>query len=254
MSGQRSKWKTEEIAQTFVEGVRGAIPGAALQLEVIREIIHAWSPLPSTILDLGCGDGVVGRMLLEEHPAAHVIFADFSEPMLEKLRSRIGSNQRATVLNLDFSTSAWSEGIDPEKPFDVIVSGFAIHHQPDRRKKRLYAEIHGLLKDGGIFLNLDQVSSPTSSITDLFDRFFLDHIRRFHASAGLGITMQEIEEAFFQDKKENMPAPAELQCRWLRSIGFQDVDCFYKTFELALFGGRKASGRGIRAHAAEPHR
>jgi len=27
--------------------------------------------------------------------------------------------------------------------------------------------------------------------------------------------------------------------RWLQEIGFADVDCYFKIFELALFGGRK---------------
>jgi len=252
MSEQHSKWQTSEIAETFVEGVRGAIPGAKLQLEVISKLVSSWCPLPFKILDLGCGDGILGRMLLEEYPEAHVIFADFSEPMLEKLRNKIGKNQRATLINTDFATSAWTEGIESEKPFDVIVSGFSIHHQPDERKRELYAEIYGLLRDGGLFLNLEQVSSATTSINELFDSFFLDHIRRFHANAGLNITMQEIEEAFFQDKKENIPAPVEAQCQWLRDIGFQDVDCFFKLFELALFGGRKTSSDRIQADAAGP--
>ena len=252
MNEQHSKWQTKEIAEAFVEGVREAIPGAKLQLEVISRIVSAWCPRPSRILDLGCGDGILGRMLLEEYSSAHVIFADFSEPMLQKLRKKIGDDQRATVVNVDFATSAWFKEIESEKPFDIIVSGFAIHHQPDERKKELYAEIDGLLSNGGIFLNLDQVSSATSSINELFDSFFLDHIRHFHANAGLDITMQEIEEAFFQDKKENIPAPVEMQCQWLRDIGFQDVDCFFKTFELALFGGRKTSNHGIQRTAAQP--
>jgi tRNA (cmo5U34)-methyltransferase len=29
----------------------------------------------------------------------------------------------------------------------------------------------------------------------------------------------------------------EDQCRWLRDIGFAEVDCFWKYFELAVFGG-----------------
>jgi hypothetical protein len=29
------------------------------------------------------------------------------------------------------------------------------------------------------------------------------------------------------------------QCQWLEAIGFVDVDCFFKLFELASFGGRK---------------
>jgi len=30
----------------------------------------------------------------------------------------------------------------------------------------------------------------------------------------------------------NILASVEEQCRWLRDIGFQDVDCFWKYFEL----------------------
>ena len=239
MNRQKSKWHTEEIAQTYLEGVRGAIPGASLQLELISKIVSTWRPLPFRILDLGCGDGILGRMLLGENPKAHLIFADFSEPMLGKVRSRTGTDQRVEIINIDFSTSAWAKRIELERPFDVIVSGFAIHHQPDERKRGLYAEIHGLLCRGGVFLNLDQVSSATDLIGELFDRFFLDHVRRFHTSARPSITMREIKEAYYQDKKENIPAPVETQCGWLRDIGFRDVDCFFKTLELALFGGRK---------------
>lgn len=242
MNEQRTKWKTEEIAQTFVEGVRGAIPAAKLQLELIGEIVRAWCPRPSRILDLGCGDGILGRMLLEFYPSSEAIFGDFSEPMLDRLRDRLGGRPRATVINLDFSTPSWAEGIGPEQPFDLIVSGFAVHHQPDQRKKELYAEVFGLLREGGLFLNLDQVSSATPEINSFFDWFFLENIRRFHAGAGLDVGMNEIEKAFFQDKKENMPAPVDLQCRWLRDIGFKDVDCFFRLLELALFGGRKPAG------------
>lgn len=239
-----SSWQAGQTAKVYVEGVRAAIPGAALQLEVIRSVAAAWRPLPSRILDLGCGDGVLGRMLLDEYPAARVVFADFSEPMLEKVRGLVGSDPRAGIVNADFSAPGWAGKIEQEKPFDLIVSGFAIHHQPDERKQSLYAEIHGLLSDGGVFLNLDQVSSATAPIGELFDSFFLENMRRFVEEAGPGITMSEIENAYYRDKKENIPAPVGTQCRWLHETGFQDVDCFFKTFELALFGGRKAQVNG----------
>lgn len=122
-----------------------------------------------------------------------VIFADFSEPMLRKLRDRIGGNERARAINLDFATSAWVKGVDSETPFDVIVSGFAIYHQPDDRKRALYAEIYELLNAGGLFMNLDQVSSATAAVGKLFDRFFLDYIRRFHANAGPTVTTENSE-------------------------------------------------------------
>ena len=246
MSKQKSKWQSREVAQIFLEGVRGAIPGAMLQLEVLSKIIDVWSPHPSRILDLGCGDGALGRMLLREFPMAHVVFADFSEPMLDALRKQIGNNRQATVIHADFSASAWAQGLADEKPLDVVVSGFAIHHQPDHRKKELYAEIYGRLADGGLFLNLDHVSSATPAGTALFDSLFVDHLLRFHRNVTPNKTRREVEQTYYQrpDKAENILAPVETQCQWLRHIGFEDVDCFFKVLELALFGGRKASKAG----------
>ncbi|MCX5814324.1 MAG: class I SAM-dependent methyltransferase [Proteobacteria bacterium] len=243
MNEQHSKWQAKELAQTFLEEIRGAIPGANFQLEVLSKILSIWCPLPSRILDLGCGDGILGRMLLDTYPTVHVIFADFSEPMLEALRKQIGNNHRTTIIKIDFATPAWAKGFEVEKAFDVIVSGFAVHHQPDDRKRKLYAEIYGLLSEGGVFLNLEQVSSMTPSGSALFDSFFVDHLLRFNRDKAPGKTKQEIEEAYYQrpGKKENILAPVETQCQWLREIGFQDVDCFFKLFELALFGGRKTS-------------
>jgi len=254
MNDQHSKWQTKELAQTFLEGVRGAIPGADFQFEVLRKIVSVWCPLPSKIVDLGCGDGALGRMLLEVYPTAHMIFADFSEPMLEALRRQIDTNQRATVIKTDFATPAWAKRFGIEKPFDVIVSGFAIHHQPDDRKRELYAEIYGLLSEGGVFLNLDHVSSATPSGSALFDSFFVDHLLRFHRDTTPNKTRREIEEAYYQrpDKRENILAPVETQCQRLREIGFQDVDCFFKVFELALFGGRKASNEPTQSTAGTP--
>jgi len=241
MNRKDSKWQTKELAKTFLEGVRGAIPAADLQLEVLNKIVSMWCPAPSEILDLGCGDGILGRMLLDLYATAHVTFVDFSEPMLEAAKKQINNDERATIIEADFSSSAWVKGFETGRLFDVIVSGFAIHHQADDRKRVLYTEIHGLLREGGVFLNLEHVSSTTPSGSALFDSFFVDHLLRFHADAAPSRTKEEIEAEYYQrpDKEENILASVETQCAWLHDIGFQDVDCFFKVFELALFGGRK---------------
>lgn len=241
MNGTKSQWQTEQQAAAYLEGVRGAIPGADLQLEMIQRIIEAWCPEVSKILDLGCGDGILGRKLLERFPTAHVTFADFSEPMLAAAKDKLTDLSRAVVCKADFSESTWWDEVSRWSPFDVIVSGFAIHHQPDARKKQLYAEFHAHLSPGGIFLNLEHVSSPTPSCEKLFEDTFVEYLYRYQRSINPGTTREEIESAFRNrpDKEENILAPVDVQCDWLREMGFEDVDCFFKLFELALFGGRK---------------
>ncbi len=85
----KSEWQTEVLATRFLEQVRGAIPSAELQLEILGRIAKAWQPRPALILDLGCGDGLLGRLLLDMFPSARGIFVDFSGPMLQALRAKL---------------------------------------------------------------------------------------------------------------------------------------------------------------------
>lgn len=243
MKRPKSEWQTKELATAFLGGVRGAIPGSALQLAVIEKIVRAWCSAPARILDLGCGNGILGRLLLEFFPDAHGVFVDFSDPMLDAAQANLSGIQRADFIKADFGTSHWIDSVGSHKPFDIVVSGFAIHHQPDRRKLELYSEIYKLLSPGGVFLNLEHVAPATAAGTRLFDEFFVDHLHSYHSRSDAGKTREMVAEIYYNrpDKKENMLAPLDDQCEWLREIGYEDVDCFFKVFELALFGGRKPS-------------
>jgi tRNA (cmo5U34)-methyltransferase len=245
MRKPKSEWQTKELSTAFLEGVRGAIPAADLQLSVIGKVVQFWCERPSHILDLGCGNGILGRVLLDIFPAAIGVFVDFSEPMLDAARKNLGNRLQTRILQADFSTPQWTDVVASHQPFDVVVSGFAIHHQSDERKKELYAEIFDLLSPGGVFLNLEHVASPSTAVGKLFDEFFIDHLQDFHARSNPAGSRQDVADKYYQrpDKKENILAPVEEQCCWLRNLGYRDVDCFFKIFELALFGGRKAFGK-----------
>jgi len=235
-----SRWQSREVATLFLEGVRGALPQAALQLELVGHIISRWRPAPRAILDLGCGDGAVGRFLLGRFPGSEVFFLDFSDPMLEGARRHLSGVAAATIVKADFSTPGWLSSVQTAGRFDVVVSGFAIHHQPDGRKRELYQEVAGVLSPGGVFLNLEHVASATGAGEELFDAYFIRHLFEFHRRKDPATTLARVEGTYYNrpDKVENKLAPVETQCRWLREIGFADVDCFFKVFELALFGGR----------------
>ena len=90
MTQAKSRWQTEELATAFLQGVRGAIPGADLQLAVLAKIVQIWCESPAVMLDLGCGDGILGRYLLGRFPNAAGIFADFFGPYAEGCTSGNG--------------------------------------------------------------------------------------------------------------------------------------------------------------------
>ncbi len=63
-----SLWKTKELSETFLKNVRGAIPLAETQIEVILKIVKIWNPEIKNVIDLGCGDGILGRFIQSEFP------------------------------------------------------------------------------------------------------------------------------------------------------------------------------------------
>ena len=87
-------WKTEEISKTFLEGVRGAIPLAAEQIDVMLRMIKIAQPNVKSFLDLGCGDGVLGRAVHWQYPEAKGVFIKVFELAL------FGGRRPSEVLEL----------------------------------------------------------------------------------------------------------------------------------------------------------
>ncbi len=127
------------------------------------------------------------------------------------------------------------------QPFNLVLSGLAIHHLPDGRKKELYQEIFDMLTPGGLFVNLEHVAPKSEWAKQAFDDFFVDSLWSHHQKRGGTKTRDAVGKEWYHrpDKTENTLASVEVQCQWLQEIGFVDVDCFFKVFQLALFGGKK---------------
>ena len=166
------------------------------------------------ILDLGTGDGRLLALVREQHPDTEAVALDFSPAMLEAVRKRFAGIAAVTVVarNLDHPLPSLGK-------FDAVISSFAIHHLVHERKRTLYAEIYDLLNSGAVFCNLEHVASPTP-------RLHQEFLRR------IGFTVET-------EDPSNKLLDFETQLRWLREIGFVDVDCHWKWRELALLAGRR---------------
>lgn len=234
-------WKLPPIVNRFLS-YRSAIPLAQEQIGVMMSILKTREQPVESFLDLGCGDGILGAAALGEYPSAHGVFVDFSEPMLQQARE--GLKEYADQLefeNLDYGDPAWVNRISSQGPFDAVLSGFSIHHQPDDRKREVYAEIYSLLKPAGWFINIEHVSSAAQLNVDLFESHYTSAQYAIEKQSGGTRTLREIEHEYRNrpDKDANILAPTELQCDWLRGIGYEEVDCYFRIYELAVFGGRK---------------
>jgi tRNA (cmo5U34)-methyltransferase len=234
-------WKLPDIVNRFLS-YRSAIPLAQEQIGVMMSILKTREQPVENFLDLGCGDGILGAAILGSYPSAHGVLADFSEPML--LQAREGFKEYASQLdfmNLDYGDKAWVNQMQTHAPFDAIVSGYSIHHQPDARKREVYQEIFSLLKPGGWFINIEHIAAESQTSVNLFDKHVIDAHYAIEQKNGGTKTRDEIADIFMNrpDKAANILLSVNTQCDWLRELGYEEVDCYMRIFELAVFGGRK---------------
>ena len=171
------------------------------------------------ILDLGTGDGrllalVLREQVKREHPNPEAVAIDFSPAMIEAAKKRFAGDSSVAV-----ETHNLDNPLPDQGKFDAVISCFAIHHLVHERKRALYSEVHGLLNAGGVFCNLEHVASPTPRLHEEFLQ-------------GIGFTVET-------EDPSNKLLDLETQLRWLREIGFVDVDCHWKWRELALLAGRR---------------
>ncbi len=176
-------------------------------------LVEALPGAPRRVLDLGCGDGRLTTLVLEHRPGIEAVVAvDSSPPMLRLARERFADDPRVAVVEGDLR-----DPIDRFGDFDVIVSGFAIHHLDDDRKEQLYAEVAGALLPGGVFANLEVVASPTPELHATF-------------RCAIGRTA---------DDPEDQLVPVEAQLAWMRGGGLRQVDCLWKWRGFALLTGTR---------------
>lgn len=234
-------WKLPAIVDRFLS-YRAAIPLAQEQIGVMMSILkHRTQPV-ERFLDLGCGDGILGAAILGEYASSHGVLIDFSEPMLEQAREQLKEySDQLTFMNLDYGDPAWVNAVQAQDPFDAIVSGYSIHHQPDVRKREIYREIFSLLKPGGWFVNVEHIQPEAQLATDLFHDLIVEGYYAVEQRSGGTRTRAEMANVYMNrpDKDANKLLPVDLQCQWLRETGYEEVDCYFRIYELAVFGGRR---------------
>jgi 2-polyprenyl-3-methyl-5-hydroxy-6-metoxy-1,4-benzoquinol methylase len=167
------------------------------------------------ILDLGCGEGYVGRKLLEAG-ASKVHGIDISEKMIEhaeKIKNENGFEQLSYEV-LDVSVA----DLGSEQKYDTVLAMFLFNYLDVESTHAVIKKVFDLLKPGGHFVF--SVPHPFLAFLkkDKFPFYF------------------ETQGGYFSGR--NILFPGEIWRRDRISVG---VQCVHKTFE-DYFSGLKSAG------------
>jgi tRNA (cmo5U34)-methyltransferase len=222
--------KFNQVAHAYDNQRRNLIPCFDDFYGVSVSIAETGNETPS-ILDLGAGTGLLSSLMLKKYPTANLTLIDISEKMIEVAKSRFDDMNNIKYIVDDYTNYVF------ENKFDIIISALSIHHLADAEKKVLYKNTFHSLREGGLFINADQILGSTMFLDSLYKN---DWKRKVESSE---LPIEEIASAYERTKLDKM-STLETQIGWLKEIGFSDVDCIYKYFNFVVLYGRKLGRDG----------
>lgn len=191
-----------------------------------------------SVLDLGCGDGIMAELIQARHPGNTVTLLDGSSMMLDKARQRLGTGGHRFVLQ---TFEAYVNAAVEDARYDCCVSVNAIHHLGFLDKGRLYAKLYRELSHGGLLLISDPVLSSSERSEAWQFGMWRDWMNKALKAGGYQDEIGKYDDlpAEYKFKPENKASGLWEQMQLLHRIGFRNVDCFWKYGIFAVFGGTK---------------
>jgi SAM-dependent methyltransferase len=138
-------------------------------------------PEASSVLEIGCGWGQDAAFFARQGHS--VVATDFSEVAIEEVRARYGDVPRLNFVVMDTARGfPFADGA-----FDVVYAHLSLHYFSDEVTRRVFREIHRVLRRDGLLLFLcksvrDPLYGQGQEIEpDMFERE--GHVRHFFSEA-----------------------------------------------------------------------
>ena len=220
MAQSEHDWGSQQYDQAWVDKDSQRAAEREAQFKAALNWLSVFVSGQSRVMDLGCGPGTLAEKLLAAFPEMHVICSDGSAEMLKLARQRLDSyGERVSYAQADFGADQWTVSLP--RQLDAVVSARAIHNL---RKLKLiapvYAQIHELLRPGGVFMNIERINFATPALRR--------HFREL-----------QIKTRGHAPKMDGAAPSLAQQFSLLKRAGFRDIDCFWRETNTAIVGGFK---------------
>lgn len=226
----------KEQINYFLKSNEVILVGRKYHIDILLKLMEYYQKRENQqILDFGCGDGIISKIIISKYPNNSFDLLDGSNEMIANLESNF-KQPNCRIINMDFNK--WiNEQV--ENKYDLIFSSMAIHHLDHNEKNLLFSKIHTALKFDGLFVNIDVVK-PVSKVVENFhfqmwENSMLEQVNNDTSA----YKEHENLPSVYKNKNENKPSTLISQLNMLQEIGFEDVDCHHKDGIFSMYSGVK---------------
>jgi ubiquinone/menaquinone biosynthesis C-methylase UbiE len=205
----------DEFSKNYTTDMIGCVPHYLRLVEsFIKYLPENFSP--TSILDLGCGNGNITEKLIQLFPTTTFTLVDASREMINLCKYRFD------FYNLKYHNNYFTDFKFQEKSYDLILAGFSLHHLDDKNKHTIFKKIFDSLKHGGIFSYSDLMISKSNSDHSIL----LKQWEKFvNTSFPDGAKWNWIMDHY---KTFDNPTDYTLQIEWMKNAGFKNIEIPFK--------------------------
>ncbi len=236
-----TEWSGEEVVKWYLKEADMRVVDRRRQIEILKSFYKHFIGVgkASRVLDLGCGDGIITQELFELDDSISVTLVDGSDHMLEMARTRLASHENTRFIRMSFQELLKDGSVVGLQDFDLVFSSLAIHHLAGDEKKSLFKYIYSHLRDGGCFVNIDIILSPSKTLEEWYLDIWRDWMGARQREYGIEDDFEDATRRYLKDDHYSQLSTLGDQIDALKDVGFKDVDCLYKHGIFSIYAGRK---------------
>lgn len=227
----------------------------AAMLDAVEAVVGS----APTVLDLACGTGSITARLLDRLPEARSVAVDVDPALLAIAAATFAGDPRVRIVRGDLADPSWPDEIDPAPGaagrFDAVLTATALHWLSQDVLRRVYRDVVGLLRPGGLFVNADHMSD--AGLPTVAAALAEQHRRHQEASSAAGVAdwdewwqgarrapelsalVAERDRRFGGTHARSFAPPVDFHLEALRAAGFGEVGQIWR-------GGNDAAVAGLR--------
>jgi tRNA (cmo5U34)-methyltransferase len=218
-------WAFDEgVTECFDDMLRRSIPQHDEMRATVTALTKRFATQGSTIVDLGCSRGEALALVIEElGNRCSYVGLEVSPPMIAAARERFASNMDVAIVEHDLR-----RGVPRTTPVaSVALSVLTLQFTPIEYRQAIVASVYDALALGGAFIMVEKILGSTARIDAALVEAFYDRKR------ANGYSDDEIDRKRHALEGVLVPVTARWNEDLLRSAGFDDVDCIWRSLNFA---------------------
>jgi len=226
----------DEVTRVFDDMLRRSIPQYLVMRDAVTSLGSRFIPKDkhSMVLDLGTSRGDQIAAFLELDRDAFYLGMEISEPMLVAATERFFDlEDTVAIMRQDLREGLDGRGGYHRGGMSLVTAVLTLMFIPVEFRQRLLEDIYDAVLPGGAFIMVEKILGAGSVIDGAMVEEYSDY------KGITGYSADDIQRKRLALEGVLIPSLASSHMENLRSVGFRQVDCFWRWMNFAGFIGVK---------------